>query len=264
MQSNSQYWWLGISLIKRDLAQRYRGTALGMLWPFLYSGLLLAIFSVVFSVILRVRWTDIAGSANEKGIGALMIFGGLVPFLFVAEVLNRGSSAVTSLPNFVKKVRFPLALLPIVMVGSAIVLAAINTLILVVAVAVTTRTLHATVLLLPVLYVPLMLFALGLALFLSALGVFFRDLTQLMPLLSQILMYLAPVCYPRSIVPPRFNHYIDLNPLTWFVETMRLLVFGGAVPSLSSWLVQITVWMVFAIAGFVFFSRTRRMFADLL
>jgi lipopolysaccharide transport system permease protein len=258
MEAFSQYCWLGFTLARRDIEQRYRGTALGFVWPFAYAALLLGVFSLVFSVILRVRWGDTVGNS------ALMIFAGLVPFLFVAEVLTRSSVCIIAVPNFVKKVRFPLTLLPLVLVAGALVIAAINTLILCVAVLATSGSLPWRALLLPFVFVPMTLFAIGLAMFLGALGVFFRDLAQVMPLVAQVLMYLAPVAYPRTIVPARFGKYIDMNPLTWFVETIRTLVFGGALPSVWQWVLQTLIWLIFAGLGYAFFHRTRRMFADLL
>lgn len=258
----AQQFWLGLILTRRELSQRYRGTALGVLWPFLYAGLLLAMFTFVFSLVLKVRWS-LDGNARPNE-GALMIFAGMVPYLFLAEVLTRSTTCITSVPNFVKKVRFPLALLPGVVVSSAATLAFVNTLMLLGAVLILWHDLSATALLLPLLFVPLTLLALGLAFFFSALGVFFRDLSQASPLMAQLLMFLAPVCYPMSIIPPVFANAIRWNPLTWFVTTYRDLALDGHVPSLTEWSMQTILCFAFALIGFVFFIRTRRSFADLL
>lgn len=257
-----QYLWLGITLTQRDLAQRYRGTVLGKIWPFLYAALLLAVFTFVFSVVLKVRWGTAGSSAPS--FGALMIFCGLVPYLFLSEVLVRAPAAVTSMPNFVKKIRFPLPLLPIVIVFSALTVMLINCTILMVAIRLFAIDLSGKALLLPMVFVPLLFLAVGLALFLAALGVFFRDLTQLAPLLAQLLMFLAPVCYPAEAVPPSFQTVLHWNPLTWFVDTFRALLLDGSVPPVESWMAQIAGWMLFAAAGLWFFRRTQRMFADLL
>lgn len=258
----AQKFWLALILTRRELSQRYRGTALGALWPFLYSGLLLAMFTFVFSFVLKVRWSLVG---NERPYeGALMIFAGLVPYLFLAEVLTRSTTCITSVPNFVKRVRFPLALLPGVVVSSAATLAFVNTLILLGAVLILWHDVSATVLLLPLLFVPLAFLALGIAFFFGALGVFFRDLSQVSPLLAQLLMYLAPVCYPMSLIPPVFADAIAWNPLTWFVNTFRGLALEGHVLSLSEWTMQTLLCFVFALLSFFFFGRTRRSFADLL
>jgi lipopolysaccharide transport system permease protein len=167
-------------------------------------------------------------------------------------------------PNFVKKVRFPLPLLPCVVVSSAVTLAALNTLTLICGVIFLWRDITVTVMLLPLLFVPLSLLAIGIGLFLSALGVFFRDLSQVTPLVAQLLMFLAPVCYPKSMIPARFYHAVAWNPLTWFVTAFRDLALDGRVISISDWAMQTAIWFIFALLGLVFFNRTRRMFADLL
>jgi lipopolysaccharide transport system permease protein len=258
----TQTFWLGALLTRRELSARYRGTALGVLWPFLYSGLLLTMFTLVFSFILKVRWS--LGADARPSEGALMIFAGLVPYLFLAEVLTRSITCITAVPNFVKKVRFPLLLLPVVVVSSAAVLAIVNTLILLGAVLVLWHEFFTTALLLPLLFVPLTFLGFGLALFCSTLGVFFRDLAQASPLIAQLLMFLAPVCYPMSIVPPIFVGAIRLNPLTWFVNTFRDLVLDGRFFSLAQWGLQTALCLAFALFGLFFFNRTRRSFADLL
>jgi lipopolysaccharide transport system permease protein len=258
----AQYGWLWASLTQRDLAQRYRGTALGTLWPFIYAGLLLAVFTLVFSVILKVRWST--GPDARPHEGALMIFAGLVPYLFLAEVLTRTPGCVTAVPNFVKKVPFPLALLPLVAVSSALVLTVINTLILLCATLMLWGTMPATAVFLPLLFLPLSLCAVGIAFILSALGVFFRDLAQASPLVAQLALFLAPICYPPSLVPPAFQTAIAWNPLTWFVGAFRDLALDNRLPLATDWAIQTLVWLIFALVGFVFFLRTRRMFADLL
>jgi lipopolysaccharide transport system permease protein len=254
--------WLGLLLTRREVSQRHRGTILGALWPFLNAGLLLALFTFVFSLVLKVRWS--VGGEARSNEGALMIFAGLVPYMFIAEVLTRSATCVTAVPNFVKKVRFPLALLPGVVVSSAAVFAMINALILICAAGLLWRSMPATALMLPLLFVPLVLFALGLAFLFGALGVFFRDLSQICPLLAQLAMYLAPVCYPASAVPSAFIPLMALNPLTWFVTTFRDLTLDGRPILLGDWAVQTLVCLGFALAGFAFFQRTRRSFADLL
>lgn len=255
--------WLVGSLIRRDVEQRYRGTFLGMVWPLVYAALLLGIYTFVFSVVMRVQWPS-AGPAPPATHAALMIFAGLIPFMFVADVFSRAPFTVLAVPNLVRKVRFPLALLPLVTTGSSGVFAIVNSAVLLVAVAATQGSLPASALLLPAFFVPLGLMALGFAYFFAALGVFFRDLGQLTPLLAQVMMFLAPVVYPAELVPPALRELLGWNPITWFSITIRELVLLGRVPAPGSWLAATAVWAAFALAGGLFFRRTRRMFADLV
>lgn len=254
--------WLGLLLTRREVSQRYRGTILGAMWPFLYAGMLLAMFTFVFSMVLKVRWS--LGEDGRPSEGALMIFAGLVPYLFIAEVLTRSTTCITAVPNFVKKIRFPLALLPGVVVSSAAVIGAINALILVAGVGLIWKMVPGTVLMLPFIFIPLLLFALGVAFLFSALGVFFRDLSQFSPLLAQLVMFLAPICYPASAVPPAFAAAIKLNPLTWFATAFRSLVLEGRAVPIGDWTIHTFGFFLFALAAFAFFHRTRRSFADLL
>ncbi len=258
----SQMLWLGLLLTRRELAQRYRGTALGIIWPFLYSALLLLMFTAVFSVFLKVRWPS--GTQSLPGDAALTIFTGMVPYLFLAEVLGRSITCITAVPNFVKKVRFPIVLLPIVVVSSALMLALVNALILVGAVLALRHTVPATVLLVPLLAFPLVLLALAIAVLLSALGVFFRDLAQASPLIAQALLFLAPVCYPLSAVPEAFSKAIAANPLTWFVTALRGLVLEGRAFAVDEWFLQTALYALLALLALAFFQRVRRSFADLL
>lgn len=258
----TQTLWLGLVLTRRELSQRYRGTVLGALWPFLYSGLLLAMFTFVFSLVLKVRWS--LGEVEHPNEGALMIFTGLVPYLFIAEVLTRSATCITAVPNFVKKIRFPLSLLPIVVVTSALVLAAINALILIGAVGLLWQEVPATALMLPLLFVPLALLGLGLAFLFGALGVFFRDLSQISPLLAQVVMFFAPICYPVSVIPKAFIAVIELNPITWFVGAFRSLALDGRAVPITEWIAYTLGCLAFALVTFGFFHRTRRSFADLL
>ena len=258
----TQTMWLGWVLTRRDLSQRYRGTVLGVLWPFLYAGLMLALFTFVFSIVLKVRWS--IGADARPSEGALMIFTGMVPYLFIAEVLTRSATCITGVPNFVKKVRFPLPLLPVVVVNSALVITAINVLILIIAIGVLWREVPVTVLMLPLLFLPLAAFGLGLAFLFGALGVFFRDLAQVSPLLAQLAMFLAPVVYPVSAVPPAFAAVISLNPITWFVNEFRNVLLEGRAFPISDWFVHSFLCVAFALLSFAFFQRTRRSFADLL
>lgn len=253
---------LALHLVARDLAQRYRGTTIGALWPFLYGVLQIATFTFVFSLVLNVRWS--AGEASRPSEGALMIFAGLLPYFFVAEVFTRAPSCITSVPNLVKKVPIRLELLPIVVVVSAATLALINLVLLAVATLLLWGSVPATALLLPLVLIPLGAFALGVAFLLAALGVFFRDAAQFSPLVAQLIMFLAPVCYPRSAVPAQFADVVALNPLTWFVDTVRLLALEGRAPDPVAWLLQLVLWSAFAAGTLMFFRRTRRSFADLL
>jgi lipopolysaccharide transport system permease protein len=193
-----------------------------------------------------------------------MIFAGLIPYLFIAEVMTRASTTIVGVPNLVKKIRFPLGLLPIVVVATALCLSAINSALLVLAIIFLRGSAPTTILYLPLIYFPLCLLLLGAAWLLSMIGVFIRDTAQFVPVVVQLLMFLAPVCYPLEAAPPTFASAIAFNPLTYFVNEFRNVALLGHGLNWLQW-GEITLWCAIgAVLGAVLFERARPTFADLL
>jgi lipopolysaccharide transport system permease protein len=191
-----QYAWLTWEMSKREIMQRYRGTLLGLLWPILYGVLLLAVFSFVFIKLLQVRW----GGGGEGGpaFGTLMIFSGLVPYLFVADVISRSPGYVTGMAHLVKRVRFPVQLIPLIQANAALFLLSVNLVLLLAFAAVTTGISLATILACIAITAVMYLFSLGLAWLFSSVGVFFQDLAQFTPVAVQVLLF-----WRRSSIPWR-------------------------------------------------------------
>ncbi len=252
----TQNFWLISQLTKRDFMQRYKGTFLGILWPILYSLLFLSIFSFVFTVVLSVRW------GSSPGNGALMIFCGLVPHLFISEVMGRSPMTIVGAANFVKKVRFPIEFLPIVAVNSAYIICLINVVLLLLFGFVTDQATALSIPIMLMLLIPLYLFAASVSWILSALGVYFRDISQIAPVVVQLMMFMAPVFYPVSNIPENIRAVFYLNPLTYFVESFRDALAGNF--DVKAWLIVVTVYAILAIISSVVFRRLRPAFGDLL
>ncbi|WP_353861949.1 ABC transporter permease [Azospirillum formosense] len=254
-----QDFWLTWELTKREVAQRYRGTLLGVLWPVLYAVLFLAIFSFVFTIVLRVRWgQEGAGVATSS----VMIFCGMVPYLFIAEIMGRSPATILGAANLVKRVRFPVHLLPVVTVNAGLLIAAINLVLLLAFAFVAGEANAGALVFMPLILIPLYVFALGVGWLFSAVAVFFRDLGQIAPVLVQMMMFLAPVFYPSTIIPQDFLPIFDLNPLTYFVEALRDALVGRFDALL--WLRMIATYGIFAGLGWFVFHRLRSAFGDLL
>nr|WP_247749276.1 ABC transporter permease [Rhizobium sp. L245/93] len=251
-----QSFWLVFDLTQREFSQRYKGTFLGVLWPIVYSLLFLAIFSFIFTVVLSVRW----GSA--PGNGALMIFCGLVPHLFISEVMSRSPTVIHGATNLVKKVRFPVRLIPVVSVNAAFILCIINLILLIFFGIIKQQITIYSLVILPAIMLPLYLFAVGLGWFLSALGVFFRDISQIAPVAVQLMMFLAPVFYPLQNIPEKVRPIFLLNPLTYFIEALRNGLDGHI--SWSTWAAVTLFYACFALTGAFVFRRLRPAFGDLL
>lgn len=247
-------------LTKRDVAGRYSGSFLGLLWSFFNPLLMLAVYTLAFRVFLGMRWPNMASGADFS----LMIFCGMIIHSLMAECLMRAPTVIVSQSNLVKRVVFPLAILPGVMVASALVNMVLSLLVLLIFVMISHRALHVTVLYLPLVYAPYVGLVCGVSWLLASLGVFIRDVTQVAGVLSAVLMFLSPVFYPASNLREPFREWINYNPLTLMIEETRRLVLFGQSPDWSALGIYSVTAMVVMLFGYAWFQRTRDGFADVL
>ena len=248
-------------LTRRDVVGRYRGSLLGLLWSFLNPIFMLAVYTFVFSVVFQARW----GPASESKVEfAAVLFAGMIVHSLFAECLNRAPGLILGNVNYVKKVVFPLEILPWVAMGSALFHAAISVLVLLIFFAWTQHYLYWTALLLPVLLLPLVLFTMGLTWFLAATGVFLRDVGQTTGVVTTALLFLSPVFYPVSALPEAYRPLIYLNPLTFMIEQARGILLWGTMPDWSGLGAYLIFGFLTAWAGLFWFQKTRRGFADVL
>nr|WP_231373034.1 ABC transporter permease [Thioalkalivibrio sp. AKL10] len=248
-------------LTRREVAGRYRGSVLGLFWSFLHPLLMLLVFTFVFTVVFEARW---AVEQPTTVHFALVLFSGLIVHALFAEVLTRAPGVVIGQANYVKKVVFPLELLPVVTACSAAFHALVSGLILLLAFAIVNGHLHPTVLLAPVILFPLVVLSLGVGWILSSLGVFLRDIGQVTGVLATALLFLSPVFYPVSALPEFMQPWMVLNPLTLMIESLRDVVIWGREPDWLAWSLYLMVSTLVAWIGFVWFQKTRRGFADVL
>lgn len=244
-------------LVKRDVLLRYRGALFGVLWVFLSPLFMLGVFAYVFGHIYPTRWAVQDGPPYW-----LQLYAGLITFNLFAETVSRAPASVRSHPSFVKKIIFPVQLLPLVPLGAALVHAVFNLLVLALALAWSGHW-HWQMLLFPVLLLPVLLLALGLAWFIGAWGVFIKDMTQIVPMLVQVLMFVSPVLYPVAAVPTLLQPLYHLNPLAVVIEASRALMSGQAIAG-TAWLIACAVGLVSALLGYRFFQHAREEFADAL
>ena len=245
-------------LVKRDVLLRYRGAMFGVLWIFLSPLLMLSIFAFVFGHIFQARWPQ----QNENMPFWLVLYSGLIVFNIFSEAVSRSPLAVRGYPSFVKKIIFPVEILPLIPLGAGLVHGAFNFLILLAALA-WTGNLHVQVLLFPLLLIPVLLLALGFSWFLAAWGVFIKDMTQIVPLFVQMLMFLSPVFYPASAVPAALRPIYQYNPLSAVIETTRAVVVGQPI-EWGAWGVALGCCLAASILGYVFFQHSREEFAAAL
>lgn len=247
--------------IRRDVVGRYRGSVMGIVWSFLNPLLMLAVYTVVFSVIFKARWGLGNGSRTEF---ALVLFAGLIIFNLFSECINRAPGLILGNPNYVKKVVFPLDVLPWVTLGAAVFHAMISLGVWLLAYLVFFGVPPLTVLYLPLIVLPFVLFIMGLSWLLATMGVFIRDTAQFVGVLTTLLMFLSPIFYPATALPEPYRALLYLNPLTPVIEQTRDVLFWGTSPDFSMLTIYLITASVIAWLGFAVFQKTRKGFADVL
>lgn len=250
------------NLVHREVVGRYKGSMLGIVWSFVTPVFMLAVYTFIFSVVFQARWGG--GGAGSNTEFALILFAGLLVFNLFAECINRAPGLVLANVNYVKKVVFPLEVLAWVSMGSALFHFAISFGVWLVAYALLIGWPHWTIILAPFVVAPFVLFVMGLSWALASLGVYLRDVGQIIGLAVQALMFMTPIFYPASALPERFQTFIFLNPLTLPIEMLRDLMFWGGLPSLQLWVLGTVGSAAIAVLGFAWFQKTRKGFADVL
>ena len=249
-----------LSLARRELLARYKGSVLGIIWAVLNPVVMIAIYTFIFAEIFGARF----GGSHSPWDYALYLFCGLLPWTMFQETLQASATTIVTHANLVKRVVFPLEALPIAQALSALANQMFGTLVLLVAVVALRQGLHASILWLPLLIVPQLLLTLGAAWLIAALGVFLRDIAQGISLFLMAWMYLTPIIYPESLVPERYRPLININPFSPLIRSYRLTLIEGAAPD---WL-GLAYFSAFALVSFLFgywwFARTRKNFADVI
>ena len=249
------------SLVVREVVGRYRGSYMGILWSFLNPVFMLLVYTFVFSVVFKARWSAASESRTEF---ALVLFAGLIVFGLFAECVGRAPGIILANVNYVKKVVFPLEILPWVALGSALFHMGISLLVWLVAHVFLFGIPPATALWLPLVWLPLVMFVMGVSWGLASLGVFLRDVSQFIGLLITTLMFLSPIFYPATALPEAYRHLLYLNPMTPAIEMTRDVLFWGKAPDLAMLAVYAIAATVIAWLGFAWFQKTRKGFADVL
>lgn len=252
---------LTYALIKREVVGRYRGSFLGILWSFFNPLFMLAVYTFVFSEVFKARW---GGGGASKTEFALVLFAGLMVFNVFSECINRAPGLILANVNYVKKVVFPLEILPWVGLGASLFHGAISLLVWLTAYLVLFGVPPATVFYFPLIVLPLALFVMGVSWFLASLGVYLRDVVQFVGVLVTVLMFMSPVFYSASALPEDYRELLYLNPLTPAIEQARAVLYWGQAPDLVQLSGYVLVSTVIAWLGFAWFQKTRKGFADVL
>ncbi|WP_454752349.1 ABC transporter permease [Cupriavidus necator] len=249
-------------MIRREILGRYRGSIMGLTWSFFNPILMLAVYTFVFSVVFKARWGT--GGDETKTQFAIILFVGMNIFGLFSETLNRAPTLITANANYVKKVIFPLEVLPVVAIGAALFHTLIGLVVLLIALILTTGHIPITVLALPLVIVPLLLLSLGLGWILSSLGVYVRDVAQTVGIATTVIMFLSPVFYSVNALPEAYRKLLMLNPLTFIIEQARAVAVFGRWPDYPMLTLHVLGAAAVAWVGYWWFQKTRRGFADVL
>ncbi len=249
-------------MTQREIVGRYKGSVLGLAWSFFNPLLMLVVYTFVFSVVFKAKW-GIREAQDQSGY-AVILFAGMIVHGLFAECVNRAPTLVLTNPSYVKKVVFPLEVLPWISMGAAIFHTLISVLVLVLAIWVVKGSVEPTALLFPLILFPLVAGTMGVSWFLASTGVYLRDIGQSIGIVTTVLLFVSPVFFPISALPERFQTWMLLNPLTFIIEQTRNVLIWGKMPDWTGLVVYTLISFLVAWAGFYWFQRTRKGFADVL
>lgn len=248
-------------MLSRNINQRYRGSVLGMAWSFAQPLMMLAVYTFVFSTILKSRW-EIPDIADKPFSFPIILFCGLAVYQMFADGINASGTVIMANAQLVKKVIFPLPLLPLVSVATGFVFGLAWFIPLFIAACWFLDSLSWTMLLLPIPIVSLFFITAGASFAIAAFGVYLRDIPQVVTVITQILFFMTPIIYPVSMVPEKLRWLLDINPLTGILDITRQIFLYRQEPDYIACLVLFTIsWAVFQL-GFACFSKLQKGFAD--
>ncbi|WP_233532381.1 ABC transporter permease [Paenibacillus alkalitolerans] len=257
--------WCHRELIKqitiRDIISRYKGSYLGIFWSFLNPLFMLAVYTFVFSEIFKSKWNTGSGSKIEF---ALIIFAGLAVYNIFSEVTTRSPGLIVGNANYVKKVVFPLEILPISILFSSLIHCMISISVLIASIFLFLGEFHWTMIYFPITLAPLLLYALGLGWFLAALGVYLRDIGQIVGIAVQALMMLSPIFYPITNIPDYLKTFFSINPFTYIVEDARNIFIFGQTPDWISLAINTAVGLLVVLLSYIWFQKLKGGFADVI
>ncbi len=249
-------------MTQREVVGRYKGSVMGLLWSFLNPIFMLTVYTFVFSVVFKARWG--VGQDETKTQFAVVLFVGMIVHGLLAEVLNRAPGLVLANANYVKKVVFPLEILPLISIGAALFHSLISLAVLLTAFLIFNGYLHWTAVLTPLVLFPLVILTLGLAWLLASLGVYLRDIGQTIGIFTTMLMFASPVFFPITAIPEEYRPVIMANPLTFIIEQAREVLIWGHLPDWAGLSIYSLGALAVAWSGYAWFQKTRKGFADVL
>jgi lipopolysaccharide transport system permease protein len=251
-----------VQMTKREVAGRYKGSAIGLLWSFVNPIFMLAMYTFVFSVVFKARWG--VGGGETKTQFAVLLFVGMIVHSLFAEVLNRAPGLIPSNISYVKKIVFPLEILPVISIGAALFHGLVSLLVLLIAFIILNGFFYWTAIFMPLVLLPFVILTLGLAWVLASLSVFLRDVGQTTGLAMTVMIFFSPVFYPITALPEDLRPWLMVNPLTFIIEQARSVLIFGQLPNWTGLVIYSLVSILVAWMGYAWFQKTRKGFGNVL
>jgi len=249
--------------IERDIRSRYKGSILGMLWTLVNPLIMLTVYTVIFSQVFTSKWGKLEASSSSIEF-AINLFAGLIIFNIFAETATRSANLISSNPNYVKKIRFPIEILGVMVTGTAFIQAGISLIILIIANFLEFGKIEYSVLTVPIIWSSYYIKILGMVWLLSTIGVFVKDLGQIVNAVVSIIMFMSPIFYPLDMLPNTLKYIVAINPLAKTIEQTRYIVTRGDVPTINSIIIELMISIVWCEICYRILRRSHRMFADRL
>lgn len=252
---------LAFQLAKRDVLGRYRGASFGLLWALMSPFLMLMVYTFAFGTVLKSRWPQVESGAAHYSI---ILFVGILVHGFFAECLTRSPELVVSNSNYVKRVIFPLDILPWPMALSALFHTGMNIIVFIILQLILDGHMAYTIIFLPLVIFPLFILVLGVSWFMAAVGVYFRDVGQITGVLATAMFFLSSAIIPTEVIPKAYRWLFFFNPLTFVINQARNVMLWGKLPNWSGLSLYLMIAITIACLGYAFFEKTKRGFADVL
>lgn len=249
-------------MVKRDVIGRYKGSVMGILWSLANPILLLAMYTFVFSVVFKARWG--VGEPESKSQFAVLLFVGMIVHGLLSETLVRAPTLILANVSYVKKIVFPLEILPVMAMCASVFHAMVSVVVLAAALLLLNGAIPWTIVFLPFVLLPLVVLTLGIAWTLAWLGVFLRDVAQPISLAMTVLLFASPVFYPITALPEKLRPWLMLNPLTFIIEQARAVMIFGQTPDWTGLAIYSVASVAIAWIGYALFQKTRKGFANVL
>ena len=248
-------------MAKREISARYKESYIGLAWSAAHPLLMMLVYTFVFTVVFKARWGDNVELNQEVSV---IIFTGLIVFNFFSDVIVNSPSIITNNVNYVKKISFPLPSLSWIYLFTSLFQLSVSLLVLIAFRLFFYQSFSLTTLLFPLFLIPFVFLCIGFSWTLSAFGVYFRDLSQIILVLSQVLFFATPIIYPLEMIPETYRPFLYLNPMTSFVEMSREMLIYNSLPNLLAYASLSLIGLIVFLTGYSIFRKLNRGFADVI